>query len=471
METIRNESLAAELCAIFYIQKRPVQLTFWLVFLCFTVYAILAPNRYLAEGTFLVKAKDVERSISALDNSYYGAPEVKEGDVYTEAETLSSQAVLVKTATKIIKKKLIDIQSDSGLFNAEGKTKNEQKNVDAFAKQIKAALTIEVLPRTKIVHPVLLWKKPKEAEIILNTLMWVYLEHREGVQNSEESKDFLSNQVDSYLSEWRGKKSAIVKLVEKYNAPDPNLELTNNLLLKKDYVASINELEQKADTLKSDTEMLEKMLSDGQSHLYSFLSNAVITELVKALQDSQKQKEEAEKIFLNKRVEVKDASEAFQNSYKTIRSEAALLLQHQKTSLKTTQEMLASLTDKLKKLDQRNIELKKVSVQMEQLQMESTLMASSFDVFYKRRDQSQLKGTLQASVAIMSQAKAEPEPAKPARMQLVGLGLFLAITLSVVIAFVLNAIDQTIKTSRDVENYLHAPVIFSIEDISQSHKK
>jgi uncharacterized protein involved in exopolysaccharide biosynthesis len=463
MEQIRKESLAAELLAILYIQKKPFQLTFWIIFLCFIAYAILAPNRYLAEGTFLVKAKNVERSVSALEGSYYGgAPEIKEEDVYTEAETLSSKAVLTKTATRIIEKKLIDIQSSSGL-----KAKNEQEIVDDFAKQIGLALTIDVLPKTKIVHPVILWRNPKDAAIILNTLMWAYLEHRDDVQNSEESKDFLSNQVDSYLSEWRNKKSAIVGLAEKYNAPDPNLELTNNLLLKKDYVAAINELEQKRDTLKSDVDMLEKTLSDNQNHLYSFLSNDVITELVKSLHDSQKEKEEAEKIFLSKRVEVKDADEVFQNSYKTIRGEAVSLLQHQQVSLKTTNETLISLTDKLKKLEQRNIELKKVSVQMEQLQMESVLMASSFDVFYKRRDQSQLKGTLQANVAIMSQAKAEPEPAKPARVQLVLLGLFLAMTLSLIVAFILDAIDQTIKTPRDVENYLRSPVIFSIEQIKK----
>lgn len=403
-----------------------------------------------------------------MENSAYGwaPPEIKEDDVYTEAETLSSQAVLTKTATRILKKNLIKTQTKLGLFSFWKKNKTEQEVIAELTKEIKQALAIDVLPKTKIVHPIILWNNPKDAATILDTLMWVYLEHRECVQNSEESKSFLNNQVDSYLLEWKNKKSAVVRLVEKYNAPDPNLELTNNLQLKKEYIIAINELEQKRDFLKSDSEILERMLTDGQNHLYSFLSNDVITVLVKSLQDSQKDKEEAEKIFLSKRTEVKDANEVFQNSYKTIRGEASLQLQYKKSLLKTTQELLTSLSDKLKKLEQRNIELKKVSVQMEQLQMESGLMASSFDIFYKRRDESQLKGMLQTSVAIMSQAKAELEPAKPARVKVVSLGLFLAMTLSLIVAFILNAIDQTIKTPRDVENYLHSPVIFSIEEIN-----
>jgi capsular polysaccharide biosynthesis protein len=52
-------------------------------------------------------------------------------------------------------------------------------------------------------------------------------------------------------------------------------------------------------------------------------------------------------------------------------------------------------------------------------------------------------------------------------VQLVLLGLFLAMTLSLIVAFILDAIDQTIKTPRDVENYLRSPVIFSIEQIKK----
>lgn len=389
-----------------------------------------------------------------------------EEDVYTEAETLASKEVLTQTAAKIIKKKLINIESSPGLFSFRKKNKSEQGIIDSFAKTIGLALTVDVLPKTKIVHPVILWDDPKKATVILNALMWTYLEHRQGIQNSEEGKDFLQDKVNLYLSDWKNKKWALQRLVEKYNAPEPNLEITNNLLLKKEFSTTINELEQKRDSLKSETDTLEKMLTDGQNHLYSFLSkdNGVLTVLTESLQTSQKEKEEAEKVFLTKRSEVKDANEVFQNSYKTIRSEAASLLQHEKSSLKTTIETLALMNDKIKKLEQRNIELKKVSLQMEQLQMESSLMASSFDTFYKRRDESQLKGYLQSNVAILSHAKADEEPSKPHRLRLVLLGLFLAMTLSLSVAFILDTIDQTIKTPRDVENYLHVPVIFSIED-------
>jgi capsular polysaccharide biosynthesis protein len=210
------------------------------------------------------------------------------------------------------------------------------------------------------------------------------------------------------------------------------------------------------------------MLTDGKNHLYSFLSNNVLASLVESLQTAQKAKEEAETVFLAKRVEVKEAQELYQNSYQTIKGEAALQLQQQKSTLKAVNEELHLLTHKLELLKQRNMELKKISFKMEQIQMESSLMATSFEVFYKRRDESRLKGTLQASVAILSHAKADLIPVQPNRNKLVFLGCFLAVTFSLMGAFILDAVDQTIKTRRDVENYLRSPVIFSIEDLKEN---
>lgn len=63
------------------------------------------------------------------------------------------------------------------------------------------------------------------------------------------------------------------------------------------------------------------------------------------------------------------------------------------------------------------------------------------------------------SISIMDEAKVPQSPIKPRPMMNMAIGFFLGLMLSVGIIFLIEYMDNTIKTENDVEKYLGVPVI------------
>lgn len=454
MKNINNESLARYLATIFYSHKAVVTFVFFIVFISFLAYAVFAPDMYLADGTFLVKAKNTNGTLSVLKENEQKAPLIKRSDLNSEAQILNSGHIISVTAQKLIDEKLVNIDNnDQGI-----------SHVESLVNKISENYSVNIDSKSKLLELSIIWADPKQATVILNKLMDTYLEYRLEIFNSAQTKDISETQVTGYVDNWKRKKQQILDLIKKHKVPDLNLELANNLELKKEYQIQLAITEKEKISLKEDIKILSSMLNDKEMHLFSFLSSGVLSSLVDSLQDTQKEKLEVDKLFLPNRVEVKNLDMQLKKNYGKIKSEVESHLRKQKSVLNAKEENIADMNYSVKKLDRRNIELKEISINMDQLKMESSFLASSIEKFYNKNNISQTGGILDANIILLSRAKPQMALDKLARIKILILGLILAFALSFIVALILDTMGNRIRTQRDLQKQIKFPILFSIEE-------
>ncbi len=451
MKNLNNESLARYLATILFSHKIVVIFVFCFVFISFLAYAILAPEMYRAEGVFLVKAKAVDPAFSQMKEKTDKSASISKAELYSESQLLNSGQVISSTVEKLIEGKLL--------------ATDEFNTIERLENKISESYTVDVDNYSKLLKPSINWANQQQAKVILNSLMDTYLTYRSAMLKTEASKDITKPEVSGYLDDWKKKKEQTLELIKKHNVPDVDLELANNLELKKEYQIQLAMIEKDKVSLKEDIKILTSMLNDKEMHLYSFLSSGVLSSLVDSLQAIQKEKIEADKLFLPNRIEVKELDQQFQQNYGKIKAEVASHLRKQKSVLKAKEQSFSDLKNRLKKLERRNIKLKEIAIKMDQLNMESSFLASSFETFYKQHNVSQGGGALDANIILLSQANVQLNLNKLSRFIIVIFGLVLAIALSFVVALILNAMEKRIKTPGDFQRQLKLPVLFSIEEV------
>ena len=455
MKNISNDSFSRSLATNFYSHKRIILLVFFIVFISFLAYAILMPDMYRADGSFLVKAKNIEMALEGLKENEVKVTQLTKADLVSESQIMRSGQVVNTAAQKLIDEKLISIESEDKKTNL----------VDKLAKKISDNYSVDIDYNSKLIQPTIDWANLEEAKIILNTLMNVYLNYRLEILNSVQTIDLSKTEVSSYLDDWKDKKEQTLELIKKHNVPEPDLELANNLELKKEYQIQLALLEKDRVSLKEDIKILTSMLNDQEMHLFSFLSNGVLSSLVESLQAIKKEKVEADKLFLPSRIEVKELDAEFNKNYSKLKAEVESHLRKQKSVLNAKEESIADMNYNLKKLDSRNIQLKEISIKMDQLKMEASFLASSFETYYQKHNVGQTGGVLDANIIILNPAQSQMTLDKQMRIKIALFGFILAIVLSIIIAFILDAMETKVKTKRDLQRHLDFPVLFSIKEI------
>jgi len=86
-----------------------------------------------------------------------------------------------------------------------------------------------------------------------------------------------------------------------------------------------------------------------------------------------------------------------------------------------------------------------------------------FDMFVKRAKETSISSDLQTPVARVVDAAVVPDrPIKPKKMQVIVIAFVLGIFLATIVALVLERLDNTLKTSEDVETKLKTPLLTAL---------
>lgn len=97
------------------------------------------------------------------------------------------------------------------------------------------------------------------------------------------------------------------------------------------------------------------------------------------------------------------------------------------------------------------------------LEREAESNRQIYDMFMKRAKETNVSGDLQTAVARVVDAAVIPgAPAKPKKMQIIAMAFVLGLLCSVLISLLLDQLDNTLKTSEDVETRLKYPVLTTL---------
>ncbi|WP_129724995.1 YveK family protein [Xylanivirga thermophila] len=149
------------------------------------------------------------------------------------------------------------------------------------------------------------------------------------------------------------------------------------------------------------------------------------------------------------------------NTYSTIASSNKVIEQVIKNM--DIDEKPEDLKEKITVTSIKDTEIIKISVQDKDKQFAADLANGVAQVFMD----AVVETMKMDNVQVIDMAKVPDKPVKPRRMLNVTIAAVLGIMIGLLVAFILEYLDNTIKTPEDVEKYLGIPVLGTIPDISE----
>lgn len=151
--------------------------------------------------------------------------------------------------------------------------------------------------------------------------------------------------------------------------------------------------------------------------------------------------------------QVNQVIESFTNEYETARANVTAL-----------QKRMKQLEDEVQQITQKEYQLRV-------LQREVETNSQLYDMFLARFKETDVSQTQQSSVGrLVDPAVIPVSPAKPRKKLITALFLMVGFVLSVMLAFLLNYLDNTLKDSEDVEQKLGLPLLGVLPQVKVSKK-
>lgn len=467
----RTVDYLQEIAFVIFSQKKTFIVVSSCIFLAFLFYAITAPPVYMAQGSFFLKGKKVERSPDQMENMVLRSEATTQADLYSEVEMLVSDDVLREITLALAQQSLLGVQ-------ITGSQEEREKTVHKWISRIRGALLTEVVPKSNVIQVQVFWADPNDAKTLLETVMSQYLLYRDKLLNPAAKGVFFANRVDDYSNDLKNSKEAMIKLFKENGASDPMKEIELNLISRQTWQQRLQEAQVRFQENQKVLARLDSALDSNEVQLFSIVRNPTIELLSAGLLTLLTEQATVRKTFQPESVEVKVVDEHVQTAFNNLKREVLLYRDEVVDKIKTDEMQIAQLTEKINDLNQRNILLRTVDIENQQLLRENELISVSYKTFHQRKEEASLSknlgpdtASINSYVVVLSKAKAQMDPVKPRRFFIVILGLFAALLLGFVSCLFNNYFDHTFKRQGDVETLLNLPLIFSISAVQSGQGK
>ncbi len=374
----------------------------------------------------------------------------------TQYRIIQSTSVGQRTAEKL------GLQYDPDYAPIVGST----HDVAALGRAIAGQLAVKPLKDSRLASITVSDRKPQRAALIANTVADTYIEYNldyklEGARSAmawlaEQEADLKRQLEDSELKLYRYKKDRnllAVSLDDKESMLSANLAAVNGKLtelhIKLLELDAKRKMIQRARTNITDEETLPEIreketiekLRDSYVQLskdYADLSSRYGPEYpkMKALSG---QMETIRKAYEQ---EIDAALTAFEKSYE---------------ELLDNERALKSLMEQQKN---EAINLSKIEVEYKPLRRAAEQEEKMYGIIASRQKEIDITGPMKTNnVRVLERAIVPSTPVRPRPVQNLLVGLLLGLGTGIALAFAIEALDNTLKTQQDVEQFLGTPVL------------
>jgi polysaccharide biosynthesis transport protein len=339
-------------------------------------------------------------------------------------------------------------------------------DLTALGRAIASQLTIKPLKDSRLALITVTDRKPQRAALIANTVADTYIEYNldyklEGARSAmawlaEQESDLKRQLEDSELKLYQYKKDRnllAVNLDDKQSMLSQNLANVNSKLT--DLHIRLIELDAK-----------RKMILRARDNI---ADEATLPEI--------REKETIQKLresFVQMSKDYADLSSKYGPDHPKMKSLAGQMDTIQKAYEQEIGAVLASFEKSYQELldnehalrglmeQQKNeaIELSKIEVEYKPLQRASEQEEKMYGVIAARQKEIDITGPMKTNnVRVLERAIVPGIPVRPRPIQNLLLGLLMGVGVGVGLAFAIEALDNTLKTQADVEQFLGTPVL------------
>jgi uncharacterized protein involved in exopolysaccharide biosynthesis len=485
-----NQATTRDFLAAGFRQRRLIIRTFFGILAAVLVIAFTLPRHYESQMKILVRHERADSVVSAeRDAPHQMQTEVSEGELESEAQLLKSNDLLSKV---VIACDLQKQESDSlwaALYNRIGMV-GDTSGANADDKISRAVLTLdknlEVQP-IKLTNLISVSYKAADryqAVHVLNTIASLYLEKHLAMHRAPGIFDFFHQQAEEYRNALAQSEARLTEFGQREGVVSPTLtrEITIHKLgefeaASQETQAAILETKQRIHTLETQLNSLSprhttqvRTLDNPQlmEHLKSALLDLELKRSTllskfeptyRPVQEVEQQIKQAhEAIVAAEKAPLRDETTDRDPTYEAIRAEltkANTDLAALQTRASATSAMIRSYRAKSERLDHQEI--------LQQNMLRATKAnEENYLLYLRKQEEARISDALdhqRISNVLIAEAATVPFKAQGRRLLFVILGTLFASLASVIVGLVIDRLDPSFRTPKEVQDFLGTPVL------------
>jgi polysaccharide biosynthesis transport protein len=455
--------------------------TFAVIFVIFTLPLFLRKPDYLAEGKLRFEKTNKISSLTGVGTEFGKLESVAQNEsnpLNTEAEVIRSLPVVQSTIDRL------QLKDDQGL--------------PLKPKKFIEKLTVEGIEQTDILKVSYIHTNPETAAHIVNTLMAVYLEHNISSQRTETAaaRKFIEKQVPKAESVVRLAEAQLAEFKEKNNVVALQEEATKSLEVIAELQKQVSQAQSQMADATSQSQEIRKQLgmNSQQAVATTSLNQSVgVQDILKEIQQGESQLAarrivlqdthpeiinlENKLVALNKILQQRIKQVGGNNNPNAQEKLQLGPLQQQLTAdlvrLESTRLGLTSQADALIKSQndyrQRLNSLPRLEQQQRQLERKVQAAQSTYSLLLQKLQESRIAESQNVGNATQLSEAEVPDEAISTSFMTVSAGL-LSLLVTLVIVFILEASDKSIKTVDEAKELIGFTLLGVIPSFNKQKK-
>lgn len=440
-----------------------------------TLFAILAAMSmspvYRATTTLLIEANQAK--VVSIEE-VYGINTQADEYFLTQFEILKSRQLAERTVRRL------DLMNNT-VFNPPQKDgfslrsllptgepevpPSEDEIVSLLTNKFMKQLSISPVRKTQLVKISFDSLSPKLATEVANTMAEVYIEsHLEAkLEVTRKAATWLGGRLENLRAKLDSSEIALQNYREQENLLDIKgvhslastelEELTSELIKARQRRSELENLNRKASSLRNRS--ADELLS---------IPEVLAHPLIKDLKDNEsvasRQVSELAKRYGPKHPKMQSAQSEKSRAVSAIRNQVLSIIASISRDFEVAQDNEKSLLAQVENLKQQVQQVSRKNFKLRELEREANTNRQLYSMFMKRIKETDEAGGMQAAHARVIDAAIDPRaPIKPKKKLIVALAMVVSTMFGVVLAFVLDMLDNTLRRPEDVEERLHESLL------------
>ena len=456
-------------------------------------YNILAPDVFESEAKLLVRRGREDVSVDpGLEGGTVALVGNLESQVHSELAILASQELLEqavkdigpeKFRTRVIKgRRLRNLLAKAGIGNDEATLKGA-------IKYFSANLAVDVERKSNIISVAFDAQDPALAHEALGRLLELYEQHHIEVHAAKADPVFFEKQVALLKEELTGAETRLDEFYRQYGISSLDAQVESLLEQIRSVDALVSDASGRVSASSAQIEVLENAVNHRDKEVEIQRTTGVtnwaadeykkrIAELHLREADLAARYADSHRPLVELRLQIKQLEQSLAAEGDTHteittgindnRKQLELDLERQRAELNAQKARLAGLNQTRADYDQRYATLSAKKVELDRLNRDVQLAADAYRKYRENLDESKISVALDkqaVSNVSVAQAATKPlDPVRPKRARNIGVGAVLALLSGISLAFLLDYLDESMRTDSDVQQRLGLPVLASISE-------
>jgi len=478
---------ARDFCRIWFFWKRQAIALFLLIVGLVMGYAYSATPKYESTAELLVLPKTNEGEVISAGNEEKRVAPVTSQDIYTEMELLGSKAVMLDTVAALGPdaggrgtRSLLDIITypprliGRGILRLLRLTPQPSSPQTAQMMLLKQSTRIAPIVESSVISVALQSEDPGRAQVLLSKVLEMYMRHRATVFTKEKGVNFYADQAKEYKAKLDEAEKTLNEFQQKEDIVNLQVQNKSNIELLTKLKNDMKLMEISYDEAASRAGMLKQRILADSHDIDGNLTKEMreipaVIELNKGIVPLLIKQSEIRQTFTEESRDYLDVNNQITMLRGAIRAEIEKAIKTDELELESQRIKIDALTQQVNLFRDEANELNRKEKQLNELQRQVQLYQESYLLYSKKTEDakifSQRSSRDLGNVSISSPPTLPEQPVSPKRLLLLVSSLFAGAFAALCLPFILESIDNKLKTADDIEKILGLSVVSTFSEI------